>query len=103
MRLAWCGGFGLDDPEVLVTAAAAAGLGLGDALDVADDVSHDGPMDATAERLLAAGRIACPPSWPTAACSRASCGWREPRRRRAPTRARLGASRPKPSTTLKGV
>src|ERR671936_536690 len=60
-RVAWSGGFGLDDPEVLVAAAAAAGLGLGDALDAGGDVSRDGPMDATAERLLAAGGGRPPP------------------------------------------
>jgi len=38
MRLAWCGGFELDDPEVLAEAAAAAGLGLDDALAAAGDV-----------------------------------------------------------------
>ena len=56
MRLAWCGGFELDDPEVLAEAAAAAGLGLDDALAAAGDVAHDGPMEMTARRLLAAGR-----------------------------------------------
>ena len=55
MRLAWCGGFELDDPEVLAEAAAAAGLGLDDALAAAGDVAHDGPMELTARRLLAAG------------------------------------------------
>ena len=55
MRLAWCGGFELDDPEVLAEAAAAAGLGLDDALAAAGDVAHDGPMEMTARRLLAAG------------------------------------------------
>jgi 2-hydroxychromene-2-carboxylate isomerase len=54
-RLAWCGGFALDDPEVLAEAAAAAGLGLDDALDAAGDAGRDGAMEATARRLLAGG------------------------------------------------
>ena len=54
-RLAWCGGFELDDPEVLAEAAAAAGLGLDDALHAGGDVARDGPMEATARRLLGAG------------------------------------------------
>jgi 2-hydroxychromene-2-carboxylate isomerase len=54
-RLAWCGGFELDDPEVLAEAAAAAGLGLEESLHAGGDVTRDGPMAATARRLLAAG------------------------------------------------
>jgi len=54
-RLKWCGGFELDDPEVLAEAAAAAGLGLEDALHAAGDVGRDGAMEAAARRLLAAG------------------------------------------------
>jgi 2-hydroxychromene-2-carboxylate isomerase len=54
-RLAWCGGFELDDPEVLAEAAAAAGLGLEDALHAGGDVGRDGAMEAAARRLLAAG------------------------------------------------
>jgi 2-hydroxychromene-2-carboxylate isomerase len=54
-RLAWCGGFELDDPEVLAEAAAAARLGLDDALHAAGDAGRDGAMDATARRLLAGG------------------------------------------------
>jgi 2-hydroxychromene-2-carboxylate isomerase len=54
-RLAWCGGFELDDPEVLAEAAAAAGLGLDGALHAAGDVARDGAMEAAARRLLSAG------------------------------------------------
>src|SRR4051794_25799923 len=54
-RRGWCGGFELDDPEVLAEAAAAAGLGLDDSLHAGGDVARDGPMEATARRLLAAG------------------------------------------------
>jgi 2-hydroxychromene-2-carboxylate isomerase len=54
-RLKWCGGFELDDPEVLAEAAAAAGLGLEDALHAGGDLGRDGAMEAAARRLLAAG------------------------------------------------
>jgi 2-hydroxychromene-2-carboxylate isomerase len=54
-RLAFCGGFDLDDPEVLAEAAAAAGLGLPEVLAAAGDRSRDGEMEATALRLLAQG------------------------------------------------
>ena len=54
-RLAFCGGFDLDDPEVLAEAAAAAGLALPDVLRAAGEVRYDGEMEATATRLLAAG------------------------------------------------
>jgi 2-hydroxychromene-2-carboxylate isomerase len=54
-RLAFCGGFDLDDPEVLAEAAAAAGLGLPEVMAAAGDRSRDGEMEATALRLLAHG------------------------------------------------
>jgi hypothetical protein len=54
-RLQWCGGFELDDPEVLAEAAAAAGLGLEDALHAGGDLGRDDAMEAAARRLLAAG------------------------------------------------
>lgn len=54
-RLAYCGGFELDHPEVLAEAAAAANLGLEDCLSAAGDVSRDGPMEANARKLLAHG------------------------------------------------
>jgi len=54
-RLAYCGGFDLEDPEVLAEAAAAAGLGLDECLRAAGDVRHDGPLEAAGRRLLAAG------------------------------------------------
>ncbi|MDP9401492.1 MAG: DsbA family protein, partial [Actinomycetota bacterium] len=40
-RLAFCGGFDLDDPEVLLEAAAAAGLTAGEARVAAGDPSRD--------------------------------------------------------------
>jgi 2-hydroxychromene-2-carboxylate isomerase len=54
-RLAFCGGFDLDDPEILFEAAAAAGLALDDALRAAGDRSRDGAIEGAGRRLLAAG------------------------------------------------
>ena len=54
-RLAFCGGFDLDDPEILAEAAAAAGLGLDACLHAAGDRTHDGAIEAAGRRLLAAG------------------------------------------------
>ena len=54
-RLAYCGGFELDHPEVLAEAAAAAGLGLKDCLHAAGDAARDGAMEESARWLLARG------------------------------------------------
>jgi 2-hydroxychromene-2-carboxylate isomerase len=54
-RLAFCGGFDLDDPEVLAEAAAAAGLELPEVMAAACDRSRDGEMEANGLRLLAQG------------------------------------------------
>jgi 2-hydroxychromene-2-carboxylate isomerase len=54
-RLAFCGGFDLDDPEILAEAAAAAGIALDDAFHAAGDVARDGPIEAAARMLVAAG------------------------------------------------
>jgi len=54
-RLAFCGGFDLDDPEVLAEAAAAAGLPLQEVLEAAGDPSRDVELEATSMRPLAAG------------------------------------------------
>lgn len=54
-RLAFCGGFELDHPEVLAEAAAAANLGLEECLRAAGDVRRDGPMEERARKLLAQG------------------------------------------------
>src|SRR4051794_7172811 len=59
-RLAFCGGFELDDPEVIAEAAAAAGLALDEALRAAGDVRRDGPMERTALALLRRGADALP-------------------------------------------
>src|SRR5215218_8608914 len=54
-RLAFCGGFDLDDPELLAEAAAAAGVGLDGCLRAAGDRRRDGAMEAAGRRLLAVG------------------------------------------------
>jgi 2-hydroxychromene-2-carboxylate isomerase len=54
-RLAFCGGFDLEDPEILAEAAAAAGIVLDDCLVAARDSGRDGAIEAAARRLLAAG------------------------------------------------
>ena len=59
-RLAFCGGFELDHPEVLAEAAAAANLGLEDALRAAGDISRDGAMEDSARKLLAQGADCLP-------------------------------------------
>ncbi len=52
-RLAYCGGFDLDDPEILAEAAAAACLPLDPCLAAMGDTSRDAAME-TAGRMLAA-------------------------------------------------
>ena len=54
-RLAFCGGFDLDDPEILAEAAAAAGLALDDCLRAAGERRRDGAIEAAGRRLLSAG------------------------------------------------
>lgn len=54
-RLAYCGGFDLEDPEALAEAAAAAGVPLEGCLDAAGDAGRDGAIEAAGRRLLAAG------------------------------------------------
>src|SRR4051812_29625699 len=54
-RLAFCGGFDLDDPEVLAEAAAAAGVGLRECLQAAGDPGRDEEMEREAQRLVVAG------------------------------------------------
>jgi 2-hydroxychromene-2-carboxylate isomerase len=55
VRLAFCGGFDLDDPDSLAEAAAAAGLDLEESLRAAADRRRDGAVEAAARRLLAVG------------------------------------------------
>lgn len=59
-RLAFCGGFDIDDPEILAEAAAAAGIGLSDALRAAGDGGRDGPIEEAGRLLLAAGAVRLP-------------------------------------------
>jgi 2-hydroxychromene-2-carboxylate isomerase len=59
-RLAFCGGFDLDDPEVLVEAAAAAGLGLDATLEAARDPRLDGAIETAGRRLLETGAHCVP-------------------------------------------
>ena len=54
-RLAFCGGFDLDDPEILAEAAAAAGIPLIDCFHAAGDQRRDGAAEAVGRKLLAAG------------------------------------------------
>src|SRR3954453_21820200 len=54
-RLAFCGGFDLDDPELLAEAAAAAGIDMEDCFHAAGDLRRDGAAEAVGRKLLAAG------------------------------------------------
>jgi 2-hydroxychromene-2-carboxylate isomerase len=54
-RLAFCGGFDLEDPEILAEAAAAAGIPLEACLAAAGDPGRDEALHATARGLLATG------------------------------------------------
>jgi 2-hydroxychromene-2-carboxylate isomerase len=54
-RLAYCGGFDLEDPEVLAEAAAAAGIGLAECMRAAGDHALDRQIEETAQRLVTAG------------------------------------------------
>jgi 2-hydroxychromene-2-carboxylate isomerase len=54
-RLAFCGGFDLDDPDILAEAAAAAGIQPECSLAAAADPAYDGELEATGRRLHAAG------------------------------------------------
>jgi len=55
MRLAFCGGFDLEDPEILSVAAGVAGLPAEDCLAAARDPSRDVAVWATARGLHARG------------------------------------------------
>jgi 2-hydroxychromene-2-carboxylate isomerase len=55
MRLAFCGGFDLEDPEIIGVAAAAAGLSFEGCLEAARDPSRDVPLWATARGLHGRG------------------------------------------------
>jgi 2-hydroxychromene-2-carboxylate isomerase len=59
-RLAFCGGFDLDDPEVLAEAAAAAGVGLEDSLAAAGDARWDAAIEHAGRFVIAHGADAAP-------------------------------------------
>jgi 2-hydroxychromene-2-carboxylate isomerase len=59
-RLAYCGGFDLEDPETLAEAAAAAGLGVEEAFEAAGDARRDAGVEAEGRRLLAQGGTCLP-------------------------------------------
>jgi 2-hydroxychromene-2-carboxylate isomerase len=54
-RLAFCGGYDLEDPETLAEAAAAAGIQLEDCLSAAGAAEHDRAIQAAGRELLADG------------------------------------------------
>ncbi len=54
-RLMYCGGFDIDEPEILAEAAGAAGIDLGEMLRAAGDAGRDGPIEDAGRMLLAAG------------------------------------------------
>ncbi len=59
-RLAFCGGFDIDDPEMLAEAAAAAGLAPQECLTAAGDPSWDDQLKATADGLVRRGVVELP-------------------------------------------
>jgi 2-hydroxychromene-2-carboxylate isomerase len=54
-RLAFCGGFDVEDPHILGEAAAAAGLDVEETLDAAEDERRDRELEAAARALWANG------------------------------------------------
>ena len=54
-RLAFCGGFDLEDPETLAEAAAAAGVPLEECLSAAGETWRDEELEANADVLRAHG------------------------------------------------
>jgi 2-hydroxychromene-2-carboxylate isomerase len=87
-RLAFCGGFDLDDPEILFEAAAAAGLSLDACLAAAGDRSRDGAIETAGRRLLAVGADRLP-----ALMVGRSLYWGEDKVAEAAAAARLHAKR----------
>jgi len=59
-RLAFCGGFDIDEPDILAEAAAAAGIGLGETMAAAGDLGRDGAIEQAGLSLLAAGALRLP-------------------------------------------
>jgi 2-hydroxychromene-2-carboxylate isomerase len=54
-RLAFCGGYDLEDEEILADAAAAAGVPVDGCLAAAGDPTRDARLEATARRLRSSG------------------------------------------------
>jgi 2-hydroxychromene-2-carboxylate isomerase len=54
-RLAFCGGFDLEDPAILAEAAAAAGIEHDACLHAAEDPAHDEQLEANARGLIELG------------------------------------------------
>lgn len=54
-RLAFCGGFDLEHPEILAEAAAAAGIGIEGLLESVGELGRDGAIESAGRRLLAGG------------------------------------------------
>src|SRR3954467_8145108 len=86
-RLAFAGGFDLDDLEILTEAAAAAGLRLAHCLRAAREERRDGAIEAAARRLLGAGADRLPALWVSRGVF-----WGEDRVGDAVTTARLAAA-----------
>jgi 2-hydroxychromene-2-carboxylate isomerase len=59
-RLVFCGGFELDDPDILAEAAAAAGMSLRATLAAVGDARHDEPIEQAGRLLLTAGATRLP-------------------------------------------
>jgi 2-hydroxychromene-2-carboxylate isomerase len=59
-RLAFCGGYDVDEPEILLEAAAAAGMGLRETLAAAGDLAREELIADAGRLLLAAGATALP-------------------------------------------
>ncbi len=59
-RLAFCGGFDIDDPEILAEAAAAAGLDVDGALVAARDPRRDHQIDMAGRSVAHAGGAVLP-------------------------------------------
>jgi 2-hydroxychromene-2-carboxylate isomerase len=86
-RLAFAGGFHLEDLEILTEAAAAAGLQLDGCLRAAREDRRDGAMEAAARRLLGAGADRLP-----ALCVSRGVFWGEDRVGDAAATARMHAA-----------
>lgn len=92
-RLAFCGGFDVEEPEILAEAAAAAGVTLDGCLAAAGDTGRDGGIEAAGRKLLAAGAERLP-----ALKVGQFLFWGEDRVAEAAAAARMRAARPSSAT-----